>query len=262
MSWGGYHDPQTSALITVQETADDDDSQTSTGFFCVADEVKETKYRYVGKNNGAFNQTQIYNYVGESRGAYEPPDEEEIAALEWEQRKGYAMWCLLLVVVLLLAPVVLGLFGTGPLAQLSIAGIFRDAGNLVSRVFSALSGGGASEGTMTDLDACDAEDCMCGFSNWNDDKKIWCCQHRGMGCPPDDSVTPFNGIGRLASPLQGCATKCALEGESGNCSIRITWVAEHDKTLKDEPNRCESAYSKVLDGCSFCSVCPLSLSGC
>jgi len=197
----------------------------STGLFCVADQKIHTDWTYVGEGKGAFTQQQVYNFVGEQRGSFDK-----------HETKTYSHWRprLCTLVLLGIAAVALAVFALVQYLTL---------------------------GSATDASTCGAQDCLCGFhTGWEDDKKVWCCQNHGMGCPPDNSMQPMTGIGKLASPLQGCATKCELKGISADCSARVNFASEH--RFQMDPNKCQSAYELVKQQCIFCSLCPVESTGC
>eukprot|EP00449_Zooxanthella_nutricula_P018048 CAMPEP_0198535750 /NCGR_PEP_ID=MMETSP1462-20131121/39880_1 /TAXON_ID=1333877 /ORGANISM="Brandtodinium nutriculum, Strain RCC3387" /LENGTH=243 /DNA_ID=CAMNT_0044265693 /DNA_START=65 /DNA_END=794 /DNA_ORIENTATION=+ len=175
--------------------------ETVSGLFCTADEKTQTQFEFVGEHKGGYECQRQYVYVGDNNGEFQKRNVREW--MNWRPRIS-TVFCLALVVG-------------------AIAGLWQ------SRGFGVFG------------PACAFEDCMCGFEKWDDAKKISCCQHNGMGCPPDNSVMPFPGVGKLVSPLEGCASSCQFKGVAATCSARIIFASQHRFGM--DPNKCVSAHT-------------------
>lgn len=198
----------------------------TTGLFCMAEERTESSYEYVGEGRGGYSQKQIYSFVGEGAGEFERTEVKSFVNLRPRA-------CTVAIAVAALLAI----------AALVTVNLRQSSGRVVA-------GGG-----------CGPWDCMCGVAEgWDDVKKTWCCQNRGQGCPPDNSVVPLPGVGKLVSALQGCATSCEYKGVEADCAARVRFSSEH--RFAQDPNKCQAAYDLVKSQCAFCEVCPASGTGC
>lgn len=196
------------------------------GVFCEADEKSLTQFTYVGEAQGSYNADVVYDYVGKEKGSFDKSKE-------------------------------VNYFSLRPNATfMATLGIVIVVGGAIFGLASGLKG--ISQGSP-----CALHDCLCGLrEGWVGDSQLRCCRNNGIGCPEDGSAMPLDGIGKLSSPLQGCATQCLLGGISASCAARVAFAARHDVQGRMGVDECRAAYSLVRGQCSFCSTCALREVGC
>lgn len=97
---------------------------------------------------------------------------------------------------------------------------------------------------------CDAD--PDGWQSWVADRKAWCCETAGRGCPDAAAESP-------APPLREggeCDVVCRVNAIEASCRLRVQWLVKHTGIL------CAASLLQVQSECPVCTGCPAAEAGC